>query len=122
RPAEASRDWERAAELDDGPMKAAYRLRMFRNRKDAAGCLAAAAEHEAGKPAGPGGLYDAACNRAVCAAVLVEDPKTPPADAKRLAQEQADLAMAWLRKAVAAGYDDGEHMVRDKDLDALRER
>ena len=67
-------------------------------------------------------MYDAACNRAVCAAVILEDPKTPPADAKRLAQAQADLAMAWLHKAAAAGFDDGEHMVRDTDLDALRGR
>jgi len=46
----------------------------------------------------------------------------PAADAARLAREQADLAMAWLRKAVTAGYKDAEHMKQDKDLDALRER
>ena len=44
---EATRDWERAVELDDGGNKITFRLRMLRNKKDAAGCLAAAAENEA---------------------------------------------------------------------------
>ena len=54
RHAEATRDWERALELDDGRAKeeirsnlAVSRLRKFRKDKDAAGCLAAAAEYEA---------------------------------------------------------------------------
>ena len=67
-------------------------------------------------------LYDAACIRALCASAILEDPKTPAADAARLAREQADLAMAWLHKAVAAGYKNARHMKQDKDLDALRER
>src|SRR5262249_40610589 len=101
RQAEATRDWERALEVDHGSRKPTFRLRIFRNRKDAAGCLAAAAEYEARKPTDAGALYDAACYRAVCAAVIVEDPQTPVADATRLARDQADLAMAWLHKAVA---------------------
>jgi len=119
---EATSDWERTVELDDGRNKANFRLRMFRSQKDAAGCLAAAAEYEAQKPTDAGELYDAACNRAVCAAVIPQDPKTPAADAARLAKEQADLAMDWLRQAVAAGFRDVEHMKQDKDLDVLRER
>jgi tetratricopeptide (TPR) repeat protein len=119
---EATRDWDRALELDDGSNKLSYRLRISRNKKDAAGCLAAAAEYEAMKGTDAGALYDAACNRGVCAAVIPRDPKTPAADAARLAKEQADLAMAWLRKAVAAGYRGAEHMKQDKDLDAVRER
>ncbi len=129
RHAEAVREWERALELDDGhdteflrSKLAESRLRRFRKDKDAAGCLAAAAEYEALKRTDAGALYDAACNRAVCAAVILEDPKTPGADAPRLAKEQADLAMAWLHKAVAAGFKDAEHMKQDKDLDVLRER
>ena len=35
--------------------------------------------------------------------------------------EQADLAMAWLRKAVAAGFKEAELMKKGSDLDALRE-
>jgi hypothetical protein len=67
-------------------------------------------------------MYDAACLRAVCAAVIPEDPKTPAGDAARLAQEQADMAMAWLHKAVAAGFSNASHMKQDRDLDALRGR
>jgi tetratricopeptide (TPR) repeat protein len=122
RHAEATRDWERALELDDGSRKPTFRQRIFRNRKDAAGCLAAAAEYEARKPTDAGALYDAACNRSVCSAVILQDPKTPADDAARLAREQADLAMSWLHKAVAAGCRDAEHLKQDKDLDALRER
>ena len=36
--------------------------------------------------------------------------------------EQADLSMAWLQKAVAAGFRDARHMTHDPDLDALRGR
>jgi hypothetical protein len=43
-------------------------------------------------------------------------------DARRLAKEQADLAMAWLHKAVAVGLNNAEHVKQDKDLGALRER
>src|SRR4029077_15437461 len=86
------------------------------------GCLTAAAESEARKPTDARQMYEAACNRAVCAAVIPLDPKTSAADAARLANEQADVAMAWLNKAVAAGYSDVAHMKQDKDLDALRGR
>ena len=40
----------------------------------------------------------------------------------RLATTEADRAMAWLHKAVAAGYKDRGQMKKDKDLDALRSR
>ena len=51
-------------------------------------------------------LYNAACFRAVTSAILPVDPKTPAADGDRLAAEEADRAMAWLHKAVAAGFTD----------------
>jgi tetratricopeptide (TPR) repeat protein len=129
RHAEATRDWERSLELEESRDKeffrsklAESRLRMFCNKKDAAGCLRAAAEYEALNRIDAGRLYNAACHRAICAAVISEDPKTPAADAARLTREQADLAMAWLHKAVAAGFTDAEQIKQDKDLDALRER
>ena len=68
---------------------------------------------------GTGNLYDAACMRAIAAAVQA---KTAGADAARLAKEDADRAMAWLTQAVAAGYQDRAHMEKDEDLDALRGR
>jgi hypothetical protein len=95
------------------------RLRHFQKSKDAAGCRATATMWEALKRADAGSLYDAACMRAVTAAVL---QSTPDANAARLAKEEADRAMAWLKQAVAAGFNDAAHMKQDKDLDALRDR
>jgi serine/threonine protein kinase/tetratricopeptide (TPR) repeat protein len=119
---EATRDWERARELDDGSNAPIFRIRISRNKKDAAGCLAAAAEYESVERTGADSQYAAGCHRAICAAVIPQDSKTRAADAERLAREQSDLAMAWLRKAVAAGFTNAELMKQDKDLDALRER
>jgi serine/threonine protein kinase/tetratricopeptide (TPR) repeat protein len=38
------------------------------------------------------------------------------------ARKQADLAMDWLRRALAAGYRNVDHMKKDTDLAALRDR
>ena len=81
------------------------RLRHFEKTKDAAGCRATAEMWEKLKRTDAGSLYNAACWRAVTAAVIEHDPKTPGADASRLAREEADRAMAWLKQAVAAGYE-----------------
>jgi hypothetical protein len=54
--------------------------------------------------------------------VIKKDPTIPSAEASRLATEEADRAMEWLRKAAAAGYKNVEHMLKDNDLDALRDR
>jgi serine/threonine protein kinase/Flp pilus assembly protein TadD len=123
--------FRKALEIDPKQPKAdrnlrramAEKFRQFREMKNAAGCLAVAAEYEALKITDAAGkLYDAACFRALCASAILEDPKTPAADAARLARGQADLAMAWLHKAVAAGFKNARHMKQDKDLDALRDR
>ena len=98
------------------------RLRHFEKSKDPAGCRATAEMWEKLKRSDGASLYDAACMRAVTAAVIKEDPKTPGADATRLAKEEADRALAWLKQAVAAGFRDVAHMKRDKDLDCLRTR
>jgi tetratricopeptide (TPR) repeat protein len=95
---------------------------QLRDTKNASGCLAVAAEYETLELTAGWKLYDAACIRALCASAIAEDPKTPSAEAARLAGEQADLAMAWLHKAAAAGYRDAGHIKRDRDVDALRER
>ena len=107
--------------LDPGliPKMMAFRLRHFQAVGDPAGCRSTAAMWEKLNRTGAGSLYDAACYRAAAAGVQA---KTPGADAARLAQEDADRAMAWLTKAVAAGYKDRLHMGWDKDLDALRSR
>jgi hypothetical protein len=95
------------------------RLQIHGQAKDVGGCRATAELWEKRGPQSAGELYDAACFWAVVAAVQT---KAPGADAARLAQEDADRAMDWLQKAVAAGYKDRAHMVKDTDLDFVRDR
>jgi tetratricopeptide (TPR) repeat protein len=104
------------------PFVVDLRLRHFEKAKDAAGCRATAEIWDMLKRTDADSLYSAACFRAVTAAVIKHDAKTPGADAARLAKEEADRAMAWLTQAVAAGYKDADHMKKDTDLDALRDR
>jgi serine/threonine protein kinase len=89
------------------------RLRHFEKMKDPVGCRRTAEMWEELNRTDAGSLYDAACIRAVTAAVLTG---TDQADA------EAERAMAWLKKAVAAGWKNAAHMLKDKDLDALRDR
>jgi hypothetical protein len=65
-------------------------------------------------------LYTAACMPAVTAAVL-RAADLSPAGAKQ-ADAEAEKAMAWLKKAVAARYKDLTGIEKDHDRDALRER
>jgi eukaryotic-like serine/threonine-protein kinase len=90
------------------------RLRISQRKKDAAGCRATAEQWEKLGRTGAADLYTAARLRAVAAAVGRRDPT--------LANEEADRAMGWLRKAVAAGYRDAERLRSDSDLAALRDR
>jgi serine/threonine protein kinase/tetratricopeptide (TPR) repeat protein len=96
------------------------RLRHFEKAKDAAGCRATAEMWEKLNRTDADSLYTAACMRAVTAAVLEADAKTAGAEATRL--EEANRAMDWLRKAVAAGFKQTARLKQDKDLDSLRER
>ncbi len=59
----------------------------------------------------------------------VSGPSPPPRCAgdrspagARQAEAEADRALAWLERAVAAGFNDAATMVEDHDLDALRHR
>jgi len=96
------------------------RLRHFAKAKDPAGCRATAEMWEKLKRSDAGSLYNAACFRAVTAAILRAGDQAE-ASAKAAAAE-ADRAMGWLKQAVAAGYNDAAHMAKDKDLDPLRDR
>jgi hypothetical protein len=95
------------------------RLQHFETRKDAAGWRQSAVMWEKLNRTDADSLYNAACYRAVTAAVVGQTPGT---DATGLAREEADRAMAWLKQAVAAGYKDVAHIKEDKDLDVLRDR
>jgi tetratricopeptide (TPR) repeat protein len=95
------------------------RLRHFERSNDVAGCRTTAEMAEQLRRTDVESMYTAACLRAVTAAVQA---RSPGADAARLAGEDADRAMAWLKRAVAAGYKDVAHVREDKDLAALRGR
>jgi tetratricopeptide (TPR) repeat protein len=97
------------------------RLRYFQKTKDAAGCRETAEMCERLKRTDSNSLYEAACMRAVTAAVIRGTDLQSVPKAKEAGVE-ADRAMAWLKQAVAAGYKDAEHMKQDKDLDAVRDR
>src|SRR5262249_46579548 len=90
------------------------RLQIFRDRRDAPGCRQTAERWEKLGRTDAASLYDAACFRAVTAGLLADDP--PAASA------EADRAMDWLRKAVAAGYRNHAQLASDEDLAALRGR
>src|SRR5262249_56279713 len=94
--------------------------RRGRGAGAAADCRRAAEAWEKLGRSDAGSLYDAACFRAVAAAALrAADPS--PVGANQ-AKAEADRAMAWLERAVAAGYRNAANMAKDHDLDALRHR
>jgi hypothetical protein len=101
------------------PAVADLRLRHFEKVKDPAGCRQTAEMWEKLNRTDFDSLYNAACYRAVTAAVI---RSARGADVAGLAREEDDRAMAWLNQAVVAGYDDAHHMEQDEDLDALRDR
>jgi tetratricopeptide (TPR) repeat protein len=101
------------------PWMMKLRLQHFQKTKDAAGCRQTAEMWEKLNRTDAGSFYNAASFRAITAALLAA---TAGADAARLADAEADRAMAWLKQAVVAGYRDGPHMLADADLTALRGR
>jgi tetratricopeptide (TPR) repeat protein len=96
------------------------RLRHFEKGRDAAGCRQTAELWERLNRTDATSLYNAACMRAVTAALLREGDRSSAGGTH--ADAEADRAMVWLKQAVAAGYHNAAHMRRDGDLDALRTR
>jgi len=92
----------------------------FQQANDVAGCRKTAELWEKLRRTDPRSLYNAACYRAVTAAVLRASDKSRAAAQE--ARAEADRAMAWLQQAIAAGYDNVALMKKDSDLDALRDR
>lgn len=92
------------------------RLRHFHKAGDPAGCRATAEMWERLNQADADSLLTSARMRAVSAGryATVNQPAEATAD--------TDRAMAWLTKAIAAGYRDRRRIDQDKDLDALRGR
>ncbi len=92
------------------------RLRHFQRVADPDGCRSTAERYEALNRTEPTAMLLAARIRSVAAAVYATAGQ--PAEATA----DADRAMAWLTKAVAAGYTDRAHMTADDDLASLRGR
>jgi serine/threonine protein kinase len=68
----------------------------------------------------PNHLYQAACYRALTAAAIRR--KNASAEGAKRAEAEAERGVAWLQKAVAAGFTDVGLIRWDGDLDALRHR
>jgi tetratricopeptide (TPR) repeat protein len=87
---------------------------------DAADCRQAAEAFEKLNRTDANSLYNAACFRAVLAAAVRGG--APSAESTKQADQEADRAMSWLKKSIAAGFKDAANMSNDHDLDALRDR
>ncbi len=96
------------------------RTEYFVKAKDLAGCRATAAMWDHSGRTDGESLFNTACAHAVLA-WLIRD-RDPSAEGEKQSNPEADLAMDWLRKAVAAGYRNVAHMAKDTDLDVLRKR
>ena len=96
----------------------ALRLRMehFRQAGDANGCRATAEMWEKRNPADADALSLAGRYRAVASGAYAKSNR--PAEAAA----DAERAMAWLAKAVAAGYKNVTQLKAESDYDSLRDR
>ncbi len=99
---------------------ASIKVKLGRAAEAAADCRLATEAFEKLNGTDAGSLYNAACFRAVLAAAVRGG--AAPAESTKQADLEADRAMTWLKKAVAAGYRDAAHISDDRDLDALRDR
>ncbi len=99
---------------------ASIKVRLGRAAEAAADCRRAAEAFEKLNGTDAGSLYNAACFRAVLAGAERGSGKS--AESAKQADLEADRAMTWLKKAVAAGYRDADHISKDHDLDALGDR
>jgi eukaryotic-like serine/threonine-protein kinase len=91
------------------------RLSYFEKAKNAEGCRATAEKWEQLNRSDAASLYQAARYRAVTASIL-------RATSKSDSVAEADRAIGWLRKSVAAGFKDTARVRADKELDVLRDR
>jgi hypothetical protein len=105
---------DRAAEKNGGPQfsgLADSRIEYFEKKKDAVGCRTTAERWERFEFNDAGSLYHAARYRAITAKVI-----------GAAGNAEADRAMAWLTKAVAAGYKNIADAKKNANFDALQDR
>ena len=96
------------------PSMLGFRSRIMRDRKDVVGMRRTAEQWEDLKRTDADSLFDAARYRCLLARMLADRPAEAKAD--------GDKAMAWLTKAVAAGWKDRSRLETDEDLTPLRAR
>jgi tetratricopeptide (TPR) repeat protein len=127
RPAESAKDWQQAAELDDGRMRPYFRLqqsfalaRAGEHRK-AVGAVEEVLESStqgANAPRSGALLFDAACIYALSASAVTDDAK--------LREHYAVRAIALLHQARQGGFFKDpkqlDNVRKDPDLNALRQR
>jgi tetratricopeptide (TPR) repeat protein len=101
------------------PSMFTVRLRILRDANDLAGCRSTAEKWEQRGPKTASEFCDAARFRAATAAVQAQATDD---NAALLASAEADRAMAWLTKAVDAGYKGRAQLEKDPDLEHLRPR
>jgi len=92
------------------------RFRAAQRLKDVAECRKSVERYEALPPDGGTALFDAGCWRSAVSQLLAAEGKSGDAVG------EADRAMEWLSKAVAAGYNDRAQFTKSEDLAPLRGR
>jgi hypothetical protein len=102
------------------PHALATRMKHFQKQQDVAGCRATAEMWEKLNRSGVSFFFDAAWSRSVTAGVIRQTDNS--ANAANNFKSETDRAMVWLRKAVAAGFNDAARLTTDKAFDVLRDR
>ena len=115
-------DWEMLLKTD---AKVLPRLLLLRatemlKRGDLASAVQAADKLRELDPKNKDSLYDVACLYAQCAAFVTKDKPAPTAAEQDQQKKYLDLALACLKDAISAGWDDFDHMRQDGDLQPLR--
>jgi tetratricopeptide (TPR) repeat protein len=118
------------AALDANPRNPYYREVFCDNRQLLATTLLLLGEHGAAAAAAAdlarvafwpaGDSYKAACFFARCIPLAEQDARLSEARREELAKSYGGRATEALRQALAKGYQDAEHLKKDKDLDPLR--
>jgi len=117
RHAEAAADWDKAVELTPAKDQVGVRMDRALSRIRAGQVNAALKDaEELAKNAHPVMLYNAACVFALAA------DRQDESRGSLSKEDCAKRAVALLQQAVAGGFKDAEHVKKDDDLKALRER
>jgi len=96
------------------------RMEHFLKAKDLAGCRTTAAMWDNSGRTDAESHYNTACAHALVT-LLIRD-RDSSSEGEKQSNDEADRAMDWLRKSIAAGYRNVAHMSKDTDLDVLRNR